>query len=138
MEYDLYYQSMHAAAEYAAANENDSAIQIFTQLLSKDISERDKAIICVNLAKIHHKLGDSSEALKWYDQAIQYEEPYFRSFAAESKAAYLAEIGQAPKSLALYEKIALQPYLDEAEKYRIRTNMNILKQQLSGGSSISN
>lgn len=103
------------------------AAKCFASLVESDISDIDRSLMACNVALIHDKMGDTDGALAWYDQAIYFEQPYCRGYAAERKAAYLAEKGRTADSLALYEWLMDQPFSTEAEKERFWANINMLK-----------
>jgi hypothetical protein len=71
--------------------------------------------------------GQQSDALAWYDRAINYERPHGRFFAAESKAALLAELGWNAESLTMYEQLLSAPSLTDEDRERMRQNISILK-----------
>ena len=54
-----------------------------------------------NIALIYEKMGDVENALAWYDHGIHLEQPYYRIYAAERKAAYLSQAGYTADSIAL-------------------------------------
>jgi tetratricopeptide (TPR) repeat protein len=103
------------------------AIQSFQSLLDSDISDIDKSFMAYNIAVTCEKMGHRDETLAWYDHAIAYEQPYCRSYITEQKAAYLANNGYPADSLALYEWLYQQNYVQESDKERIWNNICILK-----------
>jgi len=86
-------------------------------------------IVCVNLAIIFGQKGQASDALAWYDRGIGYERMHGRFFAAERKAAFMAECGWLAESLSMYEKLLSEPSLTDEDSERIRNNFSILKQR---------
>lgn len=127
MEYSEYYARTHAGAKAMEAGDHDSALQTFHELVTSDISDIDKSMMCQNIAHIYATLGHHDDALAWYDAAIEYESPYMRFHALEHKAAYLGN-GMAPEdALPIYESLYEQPYLTENDKERIWKNIVILR-----------
>lgn len=133
MEYQEFVQLAQQAAQLAEKSSHEEAIQMWRRLLSSDISDLDKSVICVNLANVYKAIGYEQEALGWYDEGIRYESRYSRFWVAEQKAAYLAEEGMYWESIEVYEGLLSQPYLTEADKERIRGNVGILRGKAEEG-----
>jgi len=127
MDFQEYTKRVQRAAQLVERGDYEGAITLLRALIDSDISDRDKAMMCVNLAVVYNKLDRMQEALAWYDKGIAYERRHSRSFVAESKAAYLAERGLVQESVAIYEDLFTQPYLDEGEKERIGKNLEMLR-----------
>ena len=129
VDYQRYVQIAGQAAEHVKAGEHTKALAIFKALVESDISDLDKANMCYNIAIVLDEMNNVTDALAWYDQGIAYERPYSRFFVTEHKAAYLARHGRLLESLRLYEALLIQPYLEESDKDRVRTNIGILREQ---------
>ena len=127
MEYETYCDEAERGSKCVEAKDFGAATKIFLGLVDSDISELDKTVQYVNLAKISHMAGQQDKALSWYDRAVALERRHHRFWAAENKAAYLFDIGNKGESLALYEDILERPELTEAEKLRMRHNIKNLK-----------
>ena len=128
MEYHVYAEKAKQAQELTDnANDHMAAITIFEELVNSDISDLDKANMCINIAVCCKKMEYNDQALAWYDEGIRYEQPYSRGFVAEHKAAFLAEIRRDTESIAIYEFLYKQPYLLDFDKERIWKNITILK-----------
>jgi tetratricopeptide (TPR) repeat protein len=120
MEFEEYRQLTQQAATLVGEGRFGQAIDVLNRLIGSNISDRDKAMMCLNLAFVYDKMDKSPEALTWYDQGIAYERRHCQFHVTESKAAYLANQGRIDESLAIYEELARQPYLLESDKERIR------------------
>ena len=130
MNYQNYLQATGQAAQLVERGDYEAAITILQELLSSDISEVDKAMLCFNLAVIHDKMGQETEAVAWYDKGAAYESGHGRYYVAERKAIYLAEKGHIEKSLHQYQALHDRPELTEADKARIAQNIAVLQRQM--------
>ena len=115
------------AARLVENSQHDDAIIVLRPLVECELDGFSKMIVCVNMAIIFGQKGQDSDALAWYDRAINYERPLGQYFAAESKAAFLAERGWTAESLSMYERLLLEPSLTDEDAERIRQNLSILK-----------
>jgi hypothetical protein len=120
-------QSLFLAARLVENAAHDDAIVVLRPLIECELDFFRKMIVCVNMAIIFGQKGQDSDALAWYDRAINYERPHGGYFAAEQKAAFMAGRGWAADSLALYERLLSEPSLTEEDEERIRQNITILK-----------
>jgi tetratricopeptide (TPR) repeat protein len=102
-------------------------------LISSDISDLDKALMCYNMAVVEEQLGREQQALGSYDRGISYERIHSRSFVAEHKAGYLSRLGRHQEGLRLYEELLLRRALMEEEKTRISQNIKLLREQSDPG-----
>lgn len=126
MEFEEFRNFAQLAAELFEARHFDKALIIYKQLLDSDISDRDKAMVCLNIAIVYEQLNEPDQTILWFDKGIRYEQPHCQFYVAESKAAYLASIGLTAESLAIYQHLHKQRYLQEADKERIRQCINDL------------
>jgi len=127
MQYSEYDRMAREGAKSLEEGKHLEAIAKFQSLLDSDISDIDKSFMAYNIAVVCEKLGHQEETLAWYDHAIAYEQPYFRSQITEHKAAYLANNGHPADALALYEWLYRQNYVQETDKERIWNNICVLK-----------
>jgi tetratricopeptide (TPR) repeat protein len=129
MKYREYVEAVQHAAKLVEGGDHETAISLFRGLLARDISDVDKAMICLNIAIVLDKLGRPEEALSWYGTGADYEHRHARHFVAERRAAYLAEKGRHHESLALYRELLGRPALTEEDKERIRQNIELLQRR---------
>lgn len=127
MEYQEYVQSTNRASQLVERGDYEGAIAVFRELLSSDISEVDKAMMCLNIAIVCDKQGHLEEALAWYDQGASYERSHGQHYVAESKAAYLAEKRRYRESLNHYQDLLGRSDLTEGDKERIKRNIKVLE-----------
>lgn len=92
-------------------------------------SDADRTALCFNLAVICDRMGQTEEAVAWYEKGAGYENPHGRYFAAEKLAAYLAEKGRYSESLAHYNALLHNPSLTEPEKHRIEQTVKTLQKR---------
>lgn len=123
-------QSFFLAARLVENSQHDDAIIVLRPLVECEIDDFHKTMVCVNMAIIFGLKGQDADALAWYDRAINYERAHGRFFAAERKAAYLAELNRDAESLAMYEQLLFQPSQTGEDAQRIRENISTLKQRL--------
>ena len=133
MDYQEYFQSAQRASQQAEAGDYESALSILLSLVSNDISDLDKSMMCLNIAILLERMGREAEVLSWYEKGISYEWPHSRCKVAENKAVYLARHGQAKESLTIYENLLMRQFLMDEDKNRIRLNMAALKEQVRAG-----
>jgi len=108
-----------------------AALEIFTGLVSSDISDLDKSSMCLNIAVIYDKLGNIQQCLEWYAKAIQLEKPHSRFEAQEYLANYLKQISRPRESLKILEAVFSSTHLTESDKVRIRENIEGLKVEIN-------
>lgn len=126
MQTEHFDQSLFLAARLVENAQHDDAIVVLRPLVECELDFFHKMIVCVNLAIIFGQKGQDSDALAWYDRAINYERPHGRYFAAERKAAFMAERGWTAESRAMYERLLSEPSLTGEDEERIRQNLSIL------------
>jgi tetratricopeptide (TPR) repeat protein len=126
MEYQEYLQRTEQASRLAGAGKYNEAVDVLYKLVLSDISDIDKAVLCVSLAMACDRMGKSDEALSWYDKGVGYEQAYCRYEVTEKKVQYLAQIGRSRDAIPLFESLLKEPYLSESEKIRIRKALQAL------------
>lgn len=127
MKYQAYLDATRRAAELVERGDHEEAIAVLKKLVASDISDIDKAMMCLNLAIVHDKLGRVDEALAWYDRGANYEGLHDRYYVAERKAVYLEEKGRHRESLDVYRRLLTRRELTEGEKARLEQNVQILQ-----------
>jgi tetratricopeptide (TPR) repeat protein len=126
MDYQEYLTIRDRAARSLASNNYKEADHELYQLLLTDISEIDKAEICIKLAKIHDRMEGPEEALSWFDKGIGYEQNFYRCDVAREKARYLTDLGHYTDAVAIFEGLVKQSFLTEAEKEETRKEIKAL------------
>ena len=94
MQYADYVARMQRAAALADQGDLDGAVSAFLAIVEADISDLDKANICLNLAVLTARQQRTEQALGMHDLAIRFEAPHSRYSARERKAAYLHSLGR--------------------------------------------
>ena len=130
MDYEEYVNQAHQAAQLVEDGEHERALSIFRLLLSSDISDLDKAMMCHNIGVVQEKIGNEREALTSYEQGMSYERLHGRSFLAEQRAGFLYRTGKLAESLRAYEELLHRASLTEEEKQRMRHNIAALREQI--------
>lgn len=108
-----------------------AALEIFTGLINSDISDIDKSSMCLNIAVIYDKLGNTKQCVEWYARAVQLEKSHCRFEAQEYLATYLKQIGQPRDSLKILESLIASTHLTESDKVRVRKNIEDLKVEIN-------
>jgi tetratricopeptide (TPR) repeat protein len=126
MQYQEYIQRVQQVSILIKKTHLKEAVDALYQLVLSDISEIDKADLCTNLAIVYDRLGNTGEALAWYDKGISYEQNYFGFDVAEKKAQYLSQLGRSDQAIPIYESLLKQPSLREREKERMRKTIQSL------------
>jgi tetratricopeptide (TPR) repeat protein len=108
-----------------------AALEIFTGLISSDISDLDKSSMCLNIAVIYDKLSNVQQSLEWYTRAVQLEKQHCKFEAQEYLAAYLKQMNRPRESLKILESLMSSTHLMEADKVRVRKNIDELKVEIN-------
>jgi tetratricopeptide (TPR) repeat protein len=108
-----------------------AALEIFTGLIGSDISDLDKSSMCLNIAVVYDKLGNIQQTLEWYTRAVQLEKPHCRFESQEYLAAYLKQLNRPRESLKILESLFSSTHLMEADKVRVRRNIEELKVEIN-------
>jgi tetratricopeptide (TPR) repeat protein len=120
MDYQEYVRSTQQAEQLVRDGRFKDAVNALYKLILSDISDIDKAGLCADLANVYDKLGDTEDALAWYDKGITAEQAYCRFGAAEKKAQYLSVLGRSSDGVKIYEELLKQPFVSEGDKERMR------------------
>jgi tetratricopeptide (TPR) repeat protein len=120
MQYQEYVQRVQHSAQLIKDSHYKEAVEALYQLILSDISEIDKADLCVNLAVVYDRMGKTDEALSWFDKGVAYEQTYCRFEVAEKKAQFLSQLGLSKQAVPIYESLMKQPFVSESEKERMR------------------
>ncbi|HWT00743.1 MAG TPA: hypothetical protein VN256_10895 [Pyrinomonadaceae bacterium] len=129
MELDVFDQSLYLVARLMDRGDYDDALLVLWPWVETGLPPFQKTITCVNTAIIYALKHQPEDALAWYDKGIEFERPLGLFFAAERKAAYLAEQGRAAESLAIYEGLLWEPSLKDEDRERIQHNVSTLRAQ---------
>ncbi len=108
-----------------------AALEVFSGLVSSDISDMDKSSMCLNIAVVYDKLGNLQQCLEWYAKAIQFEKPHCRFEAQEYLANYLKQINKPRDSLKILEGLLVSTHLTEADKMRVHQNIEGLMVEIN-------
>ncbi len=128
MEYQVFRNLGQQADQLIGNGHLKEAEEAYYKLMLSDISDIDKAALSSSLAQVYDKMGNTEEALAWFDKGIATEQPYCRYDVAEKKAKYLSWLGKNTEAAAVYEQLVKQPFISEAEKDRM---MQVIKSFLS-------
>jgi len=122
------FYAVQRKADYCVEKEcHAEALAALSVLVESGISDLDKANACLIAAGVCEKLGQTDKALDWYERDIKYERPHYRFNVAEHKAWYLSTKGRTKESLMLYDRLALEGSMTEADKDRIKNNISLLR-----------
>lgn len=111
---------MQHASELVQSPHLQEAVDFLYLLFLSDISDLDKVIICTDLATVYDRMGNTDDAISWFDKGVDLEQNYSRFGALEIKAQYLAKLGKAKEAAQIYENLIKQPFVMEADRERMR------------------
>lgn len=130
MDYPTYVDAMQRIATLVDQRSYDEALTEIRTLLASDLLDRDKGVLCINMAVIYDKLEQPTDALEWYDRGIGYERTYRSHMVAEHKAAFLVAHGKHAEGLRLYDELKRDRSLGESDKHRLTQTVTALRKQL--------
>jgi tetratricopeptide (TPR) repeat protein len=102
------------------------AVVALYKLFLSDVSDIDKVRICADMAAVYDRMGDTDEALSWYDKGIALEQTYSRFEVTEKKAQYLSQIGRSQAAVPIYENLMKQAYIGEVDRERMRRTVQTM------------
>jgi tetratricopeptide (TPR) repeat protein len=120
MQYQDYVQRVEKISQLIQEAHFKEAVDALYQLILSDISDIDKAEMCANLAVVYDRMGNTDDAMAWYEKGISYEVNYYRFDVAEKKAQYLSQLGCSNQAVPIYESLMKEPFVSEVEKERMR------------------
>lgn len=94
MEYQEFINRMQQASQLMGSSRMQDTVDYLYLLFLSDISDIDKAGICINLATVYDRMGNTETAITWYDKGVDLEQNYSRFEVAEKKAEYLSQLGR--------------------------------------------
>lgn len=131
MNYKDFQNRVDYATQMFNSGNMQAALEAFTGLASSDISDLDKSSMCLNIAVVYDKLGNVQQCLEWYARAVQFEKPHCHFEAQEYMANYLKQISRPRESLKILESLLASSHLTEADKVRVRENIENLKVEIN-------
>jgi tetratricopeptide (TPR) repeat protein len=131
MDYKDFQNRVDYGTQMFDSGNTQAALEVFTGLISSDISDLDKSSMCLNIAVVYDKLGNLQQCLEWYARAVQLEKPHCRFEAQEYLAAYLKQISRPRDSLKILESLIASTHLTESDKVRVRRNIEELKVEIN-------
>jgi len=126
MKYQDYVDRVEEASRLMSSNSFQDTIDFLYLFFLSDISDIDKAGICVNLASVYDRMGNTDAVITWFDKGINIEQNYSRFEVSEKKAQYLSQLGRSKESVEIYESLIKHPYVSEADKERMRKTIQTL------------
>ena len=128
MDYPAYVDAMQRIATMIDEQRYDEALTELRELLL----DRNKAVLCINMAVIYDKLAQPTDALEWYDRGVVYERTYRSHMVAEHKAGFLMSQGRHGEALRLYDELRRDRSIGESDKHRLTQTLAMLRKQLGG------
>jgi tetratricopeptide (TPR) repeat protein len=126
MQYQEYQQHMRLISDLSQTVRTKELEEAVFQLIMSDISDLDKADLCVKMADAADRIGKTEDAIVWFDKGVSYERRYARSEVARKKAEYLAQLGRWNAAIEIYEALMGQGFLREEEREQIRKSIQVL------------
>ena len=131
MEYKEFLNRTKQATQLVESGRWKEAVVSLYKLYLSDVSDIDKIGMCVTLAFVYDRMGNTEDATTWYDKGVDIEENYGRFEASEKKAQFLSQLGHHQDAISIYETLIKQPYVSEADRERMRkTIQNLLGQAM--------
>ena len=129
MEYQEYVNRIQQAAQLISSSRFQETLDFLHLLFLSDISDIDKASICINLATVYNRMGNTDMAISWFNKGINLEQNYSRFEVSEKKAQYLSQLGRSKESVTIYEALIRQPFVSEVDRERMRKIIQTLLSQ---------
>lgn len=109
MDHSLYVSLARSASDLVDQGQYQPAIEIFEQIVNSDLPDFDKGISWVNIATVQDKMGNRTEALASYVQAVECERKTNSYFIAQQYASYLSQLGKYQESMEIYKALLERP-----------------------------
>ena len=109
MDRKLYVELANRASDLVEAGEHKNAIELLEQLIDSDLPDFDKGVTWVNIATVQDKMGNHTEALTSYANALECESRTDSYFIAQQHASYLSQLGRYEESMAAYQTLIDRP-----------------------------
>ncbi len=126
MDNQLYSALANRASALVEAGDRSAAIEILEQLVSSDLPDFQRAMMCMNIAIVQVQLGETEKALQTYAAAVDLERQTESCFVAESRAAYCAKLGLYDESSRYYDDLLRHPHLKPGDRDRLLQNIATL------------
>jgi len=116
-----YASTVYAAVSRFEAGDAAEARAMFERIVADpEVPDLDRCMMALNVANILSSSGAAEADIEAvYDRAIQFERPWLRGFAAESKAAWLAAVGRTWEARDMLQSLRQEPWLTFSERDRI-------------------
>ena len=111
MQYQEYVQRVQQTSQLIQEARNKGAVEALYQEILSDISEIDKADMCVNLAVVYDRMGNNDEVKVWNEKGVFYEQNSCRFDVAEKKAQYLSQLGLSNQVVPIHESLMKQLFV---------------------------
>ena len=123
----LYTSLANRASELVVAGERLKAIDILEELVRSDLSDFDRAIMCMNIAVVYDQLDNREKALETYSRAVDLEQATESYFVAQSRAAYYSELGMYDESIRSYDDLLRHDHLKPEDREMFLKNIATLR-----------
>ena len=127
MLYEEYVKITQQVNQSVENKDYETALRLLEDLVQSDLPDIDKSFMCINLAVVWDKAGNSIETLRAYDRAIRLETPHHRCFAHEEKASYLVQMKRREEAAAIYQDLLNKSFLTLNDQERIRANLKAVE-----------
>jgi tetratricopeptide (TPR) repeat protein len=127
MDRSLYASLAHRASDLVEAGEHRQAIDVLQQLVDSELPDFDRAMMWLNIATVHDKMGNAPDALAAYDRALDLERGTDGYFIAQQHAAYLSQLGRYEDSIAAYRQLHAQTNVKQEDADVFLANIRTLE-----------
>ena len=116
-----------AAARYEAGDTAEARVLFESIVADPDVPDLDRCTMAINVATVLTGSGAPEADLEAaYDRGIEFERPWLRGFAAESKAVWLATVGRTWEARELLQALRREPWLTFSDRDRIDQSLAAL------------
>lgn len=127
MDKQLYASLANRASDLVVAGQRLEAIDVLEELVRSDLSDFDRAMMCLNIAIVHDQLGNPDKAMETYARAVQLEQATESYFVAQSRAAYYSQRGMYDESIRSYDDLLRHEHLKPDDREMFLKNIATLR-----------
>jgi tetratricopeptide (TPR) repeat protein len=123
------HEEIYRAAAMFDAGDLASAGQIFASIVNDpQVPDFERAMMAINLATVHDRMGNLADALTAYDAAIGFAvKPY--AFVQGNRASFLYERGYREEAIALWEHLLSIEQIEPDRRKTFEQNLQTARSQ---------
>ncbi|MBK8270045.1 MAG: tetratricopeptide repeat protein [Planctomycetes bacterium] len=122
----------HRAAALFDAGDHKGALTVFLDICGRsDLNPSGRAMMFLNVATTHEKMGQHVEAMQAFDHARIWSLQQYM-FVEQSRAVYLIRVGRNGEAIELIEHLLKQDSLMPESRAACESNLQIARQNATG------